>query len=297
VIGLGERKRVLVVANPATRRTIEPILAALRSLAPVGIDLDIHVTRRAGEARDLARKLAPGAAMVVVIGGDGTVADVATSLDGSAIPLAIVAAGSTNIIGRQLAIPTDPAKAAALIWGHHALRTLDAGYCNGRVFLHMAGVGFDSRLFAHTNPALKQRIGWMAYLPAAVAALRARPARFTIVVDGEIMQVVSPLVLVANGSAIIHPAMRIHPAIDTGDGLLDLIVVMATTPIELARTVARLVTGGFAKSPFVRHWQAREIEVTADRPMPVEIDGDVVETLPARFRIVPRSIQIVVPPR
>lgn len=292
-----ERKRVLVVANPATRRAIEPIIVALRTRAPDGVDLDIHITTHAGEARELARSFAPGATMVVAIGGDGTVADVAGSLEGSAIPLAIVAAGSTNIIGRQLAIPTDPEKMAALIWGNHAVQMLDAGVCNDRVFLHMAGVGFDSHLFAHTNPALKQRVGWMAYLPAAAAALRERPAQFTIVVDGESMQFVSPLVLVANGSAIIHPAMRIHPAIDASDGLLDLIVVTATAPIALARTVARLVTRGFAKSPFVRHWQAREIEVTADRQIPVQVDGDVVESLPACFRIAPQAVPVVVPPR
>ncbi|MGC4105020.1 MAG: diacylglycerol kinase family protein [Thermomicrobiales bacterium] len=287
--------RVLVVANPATRREIEPILAMLRDTAPSGVELDIQVTASAGEARTIARERAHGAAMVVAIGGDGTVADVAGSLEGGGIPLAIVAAGSTNIIGRQLGVPTNPSAAAALFWGAHEERVIDAGYCNDRAFLHMAGVGFDSELFARTDRRLKKRVGWMAYLPAAAAALREKPATFHVEADGEAFEVVSPLVLVANGSAIIHPALTVHPDIDPRDGKLDLIVITATTPVEVARTLARGATRRLAQSPYVIHRQAVSISVRANRDIPVQVDGDVNETLPASFRIEPQSVRVIVP--
>ncbi|MGC4190334.1 MAG: diacylglycerol kinase family protein [Thermomicrobiales bacterium] len=289
--------RVLIVANPATRREIEPILSMLRKTAPAGVELDIRVTSVAGEARTLAQDHAHGAAMVVAIGGDGTVADVAGSLEEGRIPLAIVAAGSTNIIGRQLGIPTDPARAAALFWGQHDERLIDAGRCNDRVFLHMAGVGFDSELFARTDRRLKRKVGWMAYLPAGASALREKPAHFHIVVDDEELDVVSPLVLVANGSAIIHPMLTIHPDIDLDDGKLDLIVVTATTPTEIARTLGRAATRSLSQSPFIMHRQATTVTVRADRDIPVQVDGDVTETLPATFRIDPRSVRVVVPLR
>lgn len=287
--------RVLVVVNPATRRQVEPILSLLRRTSPTGIELDIRITASAGEARLLAQERAHGAAMVVAVGGDGTVADVAGSLEHGDIPLAIIAAGSTNIIGRQLGVPTDVASAAALLWGEHDEFVIDAGYCNDRAFLHMAGVGFDSELFARTDSHLKRRIGWMAYLPAGASALREKPARFHITADEERIDVVSPMVLIANGSAIIHPAFTIHPDIDTTDGKLDLIVVTATTPNEIARTLARVATRSLAQSPFVMHRQATTITVCADRDMPVQVDGDVNETLPATFRVAPGSVRIVVP--
>lgn len=289
--------RVLIVANPATRREIGPILAALRASAPEGVELDIRVTSSAGEARAIAEDCAHGAAMVVAIGGDGTVADVAGSLEHGAIPLGIVAAGSTNIIGRQLGVPTNPTEVAALLWGEHEEQVIDAGYCNERVFLHMAGVGFDSELFARTDGRLKRKIGWMAYLPAGASALREKPARFQIEADGEAFDLLSPLVLVANGGAVIHPALTIHPDIDPRDGKLDLIVVTATTPIQVARTLARAATGSFSESSFVIHRQATAIRVEADRAMPVQLDGDVNESLPATFRIEPASVRVIVPSR
>ena len=288
--------RVLVVANPATRRDVGPILAILRDTAPPGVLLDIRVTTSAGAARSLAQESAHGAALVIAIGGDGTVADVAGSLEHGGIPLGIIAAGSTNIIGRQLGVPTDPAAAVALLWGEHDERVIDAGYCNDRAFLHMAGVGFDSELFSRTDSRLKRRVGWMAYLPAGASALRERPAAYTITADGVTFDVVSPLVLVANGGAIIHPALTIHPEIDTNDGKLDLIVVTATTPVEVARTLARIATRSLSHSPFITHLQATTITVHCDRDIPVQVDGDVTETLPATFRIEPQSIRLIVPP-
>lgn len=287
--------RVLIVANPATRREIDPILDLLRQTAPAGVDLDICVTTSAGEARSISRERAHGAAMVIAIGGDGTVADVAGSLEHGGIPLAIVAAGSTNIIGRQLGVPTDPEAAVALFWGDHREQVIDAGYCNDRVFLHMAGVGFDSELFARTDSRLKRKVGWMAYLPAGASALREKPARFHIVADGESLDVVSPLVLVANGSAVIHPALTIHPDIDTRDGKLDLIVVTATTPAQVARTLARAATRRLSESPYIMHRQVTTVSVSADRAMPVQLDGDVNETLPATFRVEPQSMRVIVP--
>jgi YegS/Rv2252/BmrU family lipid kinase len=285
--------RVLVIANPATRRQIEPILATLRETAPTGVDLDIRVTTAAGEAREIARDCAGGASLVVAIGGDGTVADVAEHLDG--VPLGIIAAGSTNIIGRELGIPTDFRKAVALLWGPHRLRRIDAGICNDRVFLHMTGAGFDSRFFDLTNHDLKRRVGWLAYLPAAARAMRDRPAHYHIRAGGEEFDVLSPLVLIANGASIIDPRLKLLRQIHKDDGLLDLLVVTATGPLQLARTFARIATLSFERSPFLMHIQTTEIEVSCDSPMPVQLDGDVVEHTPVRIGIRPGAVNIVCP--
>lgn len=287
--------RVLVIANPATRRSATRLISVLSELAPKHVQLDIHITTRPGEAREIADERLPGSKMLVAIGGDGTVADCAHALIEMGVPLAVIPGGSTNITAREQGVPVSTRAAVQLIFGHNGLRRIDAGMCDDRIFLHMAGAGFDARFFAKTNPGLKRKLGWVAYLPAAASALRHRPSRYTIVVDGEEILASSPLVLVANGSSVIHPRLKIHPAIQDDDGFLDLMVITATGPIELARTLGRMGTLQLARSPYVLHRRAREIRIESSDMVPIEVDGDVFGTTPRSFRILPGAIRMVVP--
>src|SRR5699024_4367138 len=157
--------------------------------------------------------------------------------------------------------------------------------CNERPFLHMAGCGFDSILFDTADAELKRRVGWMAYLPAAMQALRVPPADYTIDADGERLVTTSPLVLVANGRSIIRPELRVASTIRPDDGWLDLLIVTATAPMELAGVIGRLMTLRFDSSPLVIHRQVRDAVVEADREMPVQLDGDVADRTPATFGI------------
>ena len=294
-IDFGQGDRVLVIANPATRRNATKLISVLSELAPKHVQLDIHITTRPGEAREIADTRLPGAKLLVAIGGDGTVADCAHALIEMGIPLAVIPGGSTNITAREQGVPVGTQAAVQLIFGHHGLRRIDAGLCDERIFLHMAGAGFDARFFAKTNPNLKRKLGWVAYLPAAASALRHRPSQYTIVVDGEVILASSPLVLVANGSSVIHPRLKIHPAIHDDDGFLDLMVITATGPIELARTLGRMGTLQLARSPYVLHRRAREIRIESTDTVPIEVDGDVFGTTPRLFRILPGAIRMVVP--
>ena len=287
--------RILVVANPATRRNAEHMIAHLRRATPAGVELDVCLTTKPGEAREIAAARLPGAKLLVAIGGDGTVADCAQPLIDLDVPLAVMPGGSTNITAREQGVPVSPEQAARLIFAPHVTRRIDAGQCDDRIFLHMAGAGFDARFFAATNPDLKRRFGWLAYVPAGIAALRHRPVRFHLKLDGEEVDVRSPLVLVANGPSIIHPRIRLHPAIRDDDGMLDVLVFTATSPVQLARTMGRLSALQLEKSPYVMHRRTTALHLHADSDVPMEVDGDVFGTTPRKFRIVPRAIRMVVP--
>lgn len=291
----GGRGTVTVVVNPATRRDAATAVAAIRRAAPADTDLRFVETRGPGDAIGQTRHAARASGVVVAVGGDGTVADVATGLRGSGVPLGIVPAGSTNIIARELKIPTDPLAAAALLFGHHRLARRDLGICGDRVFLHMAGAGFDSRFFDGTDPRLKRRVGWVAYVPAAARSLRMPPVRFSIVVDDQRIEVTSALVVVANGGSIISPRLRLNPLIRSDDGLLDLLIFTATGAVPLARTLASLLSLRLHQSPYVVRIPARTVEMTAHPPLAVQLDGDVVDRTPVRFTIDPAAIDIVAP--
>lgn len=289
--------RILVIANPATRVDTRRVVHILEQEKPVGVMLDVHWSDAPGRAAELTTRHLSGATGVVAVGGDGTVSEVATALRGTNIPLGVLPGGSTNIVARELGLPASLRDAARLIFSAHARHATDVGICNGRVFLHMAGVGFDSRLFDLADPRLKKVVGWVAYLPAAAQALTYPQSIYTIDTDGDVMTTQSPLVLIANGGSIITPWLQLLPGIRSNDGWLDVIVVTATRPHELASVLGRLATMQMDRSPFVVHRRARNITVTSTVDVPVELDGDVVGEMPLHIHIEPAALEFIVPLR
>ncbi|MDP9470089.1 MAG: hypothetical protein M3Q71_05390 [Chloroflexota bacterium] len=289
-------RRIVAIVNPATRRNAHRIIENLWQEAPTGVELDIRLTPAARSATDLTREVLPGTDMVVAIGGDGTVGEVATALRGTGVPLGIVPAGSTNIVARDLGIPRAPAAAIAVLFGAHRRIPLDVGLCGEHAFLHMAGAGLDSRLFGAANPGLKRRIGWLAYLPPGGRELLRPPARFEVSTDDEVHEVTSPLVLVANGGSIITPRLTLYPGFRKDDGYLDVLIFTASNPIRVVRTLGRLATRHLDCSPFVLHRRARRVTLSADPPLPVQLDGDVVTRTPVSFTLDPMALVVIVPP-
>lgn len=288
-------RRYLVVANPIARRGSEAIIDVLRQVAPPDAEIDVAHTSRDLYPTGALKDRAAGCEAVIAIGGDGTVADAATATAGSGVALGIIGAGSTNIIAKNLGIPIDPQAAAKLIFDRPMTRMLDVGICNGRRFLHMGGAGLDSRMFAVTNKWLKRHLGWLAYIQGASQTIFAPPAHFKITVDGEVVECDSPLVLVANGGAIIRPGIDVHPGIKYDDGLLDVVVFTATSPVEIATTLGHFATRSLEKSRYTFHLRGRNITIDATPPIPLQLDGDVVGETPGHFMLLPAALEVVVP--
>jgi diacylglycerol kinase family enzyme len=159
----------------------------------------------------------------------------------------------------------------------------------------MAGAGFDSAFFSLTDPNLKRKVGWLAYLPAAVRALNRDSFRLSIQTPDMKVEVESPLVLVANGASIINPRFRLTSLIRKDDGLLDVLVITATTPVQLARVFARVATMQLERSPYLIHVRASEVSIDAVPTVDVELDGEVVERTPVVFKVDPGAVKLIVP--
>ncbi len=286
---------ILVIANPHARKNAPRLIADLQAAAPQHVTWEIIETRQEqfqyGELESRARM----ASMVVTVGGDGTVTDALTGLGELRIPIAIIAGGSTNVIAQELHLPADAGEISRLMFGHHEIRVMDAATCNGRMFLHMAGAGFDSRIFDQTNPELKRRVGWFAYLPSAANSLRMPPARFEVRTESAEFELTSPMVLVANGAGVIKPNLYVFPGISSTDGWLDLIAITATNPTAIAGVVARFASRSMDRSPHIIHARARKISIQSDPPMPIQVDGDVVGSTGVEIEILPARAQMIVP--
>lgn len=288
-------RRVVAIINPVTRGNSNALSDILRATVPSGVTLDIVVTDERGSASRIAREASSSASIVVAVGGDGTVADVAGGILGTGIPLGIIPVGSTNIVAKDLNIPLAAERAAALLFGTHQFATIDVGRCGPRVFLHMAGAGLDSQFFERTNPSLKRRLGWFAYVPSAIRALRFPASTCSLRIDGQLITVHSRLILVANGGSIAHPRLQLVKDIRPDDGWLDVLIFTGSGVGSSVRTLRQLLTRQISESGELIQTKARRVELTAEPPLKIQLDGDVVDRTPAVFTVHPAALRVIVP--
>src|SRR5262249_36010748 len=154
-------KRGLLVYNPTAGQSDrrEAMSRLIDRMRGEGLELVNAPTEGPGHATEIVKTfLARGVELVAACGGDGTISEAACGLVGSDVALAILPGGTSNVLARELGIPLDIDRAAALLVAGRrlALRVLDA---NGRPFLLWAGVGLDARIMARVPPFWKRRLG------------------------------------------------------------------------------------------------------------------------------------------
>jgi diacylglycerol kinase family enzyme len=241
-----------------------------------------------------AEAVEQGAEVVFACGGDGTVMACAGTLAGTEVALAVLPSGTGNLLATNMSLPS------AVIDGVRVAtagtrRRIDLGFCGRTYFTVMAGMGFDAQMIDAASEGLKRRIGWPAYVLAALKHLGHRPMRVRIRLDGG-----TPLrrrartVLVGNVGKL-QGGIPLLPDAEPDDGWLDVAVLtphtvlhwlaMAWGVLRRHRDVARMET-----------FRARHVEVFSTRPQPRELDGDLIE--PARtldVTIRPGALWLCVP--
>ena len=258
----GERFRAEVCAGMAAQGWSEPLW----------LETTPEDTGR-GQAEDA---VAQHVDVVLASGGDGTVTACAEGVAGSGVPLAVLPAGTGNLLARNLGLPLAPDQALAVALDGQD-RRLDVGSANGRPFVAMAGIGFDAMLLDSTGEPLKKKLGWVAYALSALRHLRARPVRATLRADGgRVLRRRASGIIIGNVGAL-QGGVTLLPGAEPDDGLLDLMVLTArgwsgwlalTADVMLRRDR----TGRVARTVF------RELRVQLDRPQLWELDGEVMGT-------------------
>lgn len=287
---------VAVIAHSAKR--LGGGLGALReSLAAEGFSdpLWVEVPKSRFAPARVKELLEEGADLVFVYGGDGTVQRCIDVLAGSSATLAILPAGTANLLATNLGIPKD-LELAVQIGLHGPRRKLDVGVLNGERFAVMAGTGLDAVMIRDADAGLKDAVGRMAYLWTGAKNVRRKPVRTKVKVDGDRwFKGDASCVLIGNVGKVIGGISAFEDA-HPDDGRLDLGVVTADGLWQWARTLSRTALGDATASPFVRTTTARSIEVRLDRKVPYELDGgDRKKTKKLNIHVEPGAINVCVP--
>jgi diacylglycerol kinase (ATP) len=255
---------------------------------------EVKKSRRAPAAA--RRAAAKGADVLFVWGGDGTVQRCVDALAGTGVAVAILPAGTSNLLAMNLQIPDDVA-AAVRIGLHGDRRRLDTGSVNGERFTMMAGAGFDARMIGDADGGLKDHLGRAAYLYTGIKNLSARRVKATIKVDGKRFFKGRLSCLLAANVGKTLGGIEAFPAARPDDGLLEFGVVTARNPAEWARALGKLALGRAQGSPFVETTRGRKFSIRFDRKTPYELDGGARKAQKQiRIKVHPGSITICVPP-
>jgi YegS/Rv2252/BmrU family lipid kinase len=241
------------------------------------------------------RALADGADVVFVWGGDGMVQRCVNAVTGTEAALAILPAGTANLLATNLTIPADLTDAVK-VGLHGERRMIDTGTVNGEHFAVMAGAGFDALMISDASRRMKSRLGRLAYLYTGARNLTVRARKAAVEVDG------SPFftgrltcVLVGNVSKIFG-GIEVFGDARPDDGILEVGLVTAKNPAEWIRTLGRVAAGRPRKSPFIQATRGRRITVRFDRACPYELDGGARKAVrKLRIKVRPESVRVCVP--
>ena len=287
---------VAVVAH-ARKRLGEGLPELRRTLERRGFDTPIwHEVQKSKQAPARVEKaLAAGADLVFAWGGDGTVQRCIDAMAGSDATLAILPAGTANLLANNLGIPIDLERAVE-VGLHGARRRLDTGTVNGEHFAVMAGLGFDARMIGDADRSLKDRYGRAAYLWTGARNLRASAVEGTVRIDKELWFSGDLSCLLVGNVGSLFGGMTVFADARPDDGRLDVGVVTAKGVTAWLRAFGRLVAGAPDRSPFVRTTVARRIDVRLDRKLPYELDGGARgKCRKLTIKVRPGAIRVAVP--
>lgn len=262
---------------------------------PCGELLWYEVGKSRKAPKQARRALKAGADLVFVWGGDGMVQRCADALAGSSTSVAIVPAGTANLLATNLGIPQDIAEAVRIGFEGRR-RSLDLGKLNGEHFAVMAGAGFDGAMIEEADRKLKDRVGRLAYVWTGLRHVKDGAVPTKIHVDGaKWFDGKATCVLLGNVGTITG-GIRAFDDAQPDDGWLEVGVTTAEGALEWARTLGRMAVGRSERSPFVQITRAKTADIRFAAPVTYELDGgarDHAKRLKARVK--PGALTLCVP--
>jgi diacylglycerol kinase family enzyme len=255
------------------------------------------------------------ASLIVAIGGDGSVREAAETMANGVAHLAIVPAGTGNVLAGSLGIRGIGPALDAIRSG--SPRRLDLGRARWgptagtpgtgadpatataaaeRIFIVACGMGLDARIMAAAENEWKRRLRFGAYVGAAIREMgRLAPSRFRIVADGDAMEIDGYLAMVANAGQLVPGRIGPRQPIDPSSGRLELIVLGGTDPLAALQGAARLLLGtGELHGGVIRRSISR-VTIEAEPEQPIETDGDHHRAGLLEVEVVPGAVTVLVP--
>lgn len=292
---MAQERTYALIINPAAGggRALKLLPEVEREMDARRMIFRVERTRSVEHGTEIALGALEAREIPVVMSGDGLLGAIGGAMAGSESPLGLIPGGRGNDLARGLGIPTNPVEAVRCL-DQGFRRPIDVGEANGKRFLGIASVGFDSEANRIANDARVLK-GTMVYAYAAIRALAGwKPVRFALLEGGVQRRFTGYTVAVANNS-FYGGGMKVAPDADLSDGRLDVVLISDVGKLKFIANLPKVFKGTHVDTDEVETWKTSGVEVTASRPLTVYADGDPLTELPARIRVLPSALTMIVP--
>ena len=290
-----ERRPIVLITNPVAGRRLTAFLHGQlpELLRGMGYLPQVYPTDAPGHATSLARQLAPAAGVILVVGGDGTVSDVARGLAHTGCPLGVIPAGTANILARELGIPLDPSRAvSALLAGE--VREMDLFRVNGRLGATLVSAGLDARITRWMARSRRGHIGYLSYLEGMRREFERYPRQpVELEVDGRLLGTFYQVVI--TNARFYGGLFRLAPEACLDDGCLEVFGFAGAGRYRAYKHFAALLLGCHRRLSDISHRRGASIKVRAGDQVPYQVDGDFVASGSFVVEVVPLALRVIVP--
>ena len=289
-------KRMAIIVNPKAGTNLQKNIesAVETHLNHKRFIYGLWLSEYPGHGFELAKKAVDeGYDIVVAVGGDGSINEIAPALIGTEVALGIIPAGSGNGLAMHLGYGREIARAIKKLNNAEA-RLIDIGMMNDRPFINVAGIGFDG-LVSNLMKGSSQR-GFVPYfLKSLEAGLTYTPRECRIELDDKVITEKCFVVAIANGPMYGYN-VQIAPDAKLDDGFFEVVILKDVPKWQFFAAVPSTLNGKIYEADFVEHYTTHRVVIHADEPLHVHVDGEglKMETT-LTFEIMPKALNILVP--
>lgn len=295
-----EARSIAVVINTGSRKGSAARELVVRSLDAAGLPVSaMYTVDEAGDLnRTLERAVTGGHDLVVVGGGDGTVASAAGLVAGTDVALGVLPLGTANDLARTLEIPKDLGEACKAL-AEGKIVDIDLGRANGQPFLNVASAGLSVAVTQALSPRLKRLIGPMAYGVATVRSYaKHKPFHARLEFpegDHQPVELENLLQVAVGNGRYYGGGNAVSPTAGIDDHTLDIYAILMAPLREQAKIARSLKNGKFVENERVHHVTSRSVRLVTTPPLPVNLDGEITTGTPTDFTVQRNAVHVVVP--
>lgn len=290
------KKRIWFLVNPISGTTDKAYIMDLipRYLDEARFEYRILYTEYKGHAAEYARQaVAEHVDVVVAVGGDGTVNEVACSLIHTETALGIIPCGSGNGLARHLSIPMN-VDGALQVLADNVIEALDYGSINGTPFFCTCGVGFDAYVsdrFAHSG-----KRGLLSYIENTLrGGLEYKADTYEIVVDGQTPVTYKAFLIACANASQYGNNFYIAPEASMSDGLMDVTIMEPFNVLEAPQIAIQLMNKTIMQNPHIKTFRCRRLDIKRNSPGVIHFDGDPKEEgMSVTVELIPHDIRMVI---
>lgn len=294
-------KKYKIIANPKSgnETAIEKISQIIEIMSEDGCKIDLRLTGKSGDAMEFAKE-DDGEDIIISIGGDGTLNEVVNGIidSGKEVSLAVLSGGTVNDFATAMKIPTDVEEFCKMLKAEKT-KAVDVGVAGERKFINVAAGGMMTEIAYNVPEEKKTIFGRAAYYIEALKEVtklgdRRKKNYFNLKIESEEYTAEEKVLAFICANSISVGGFELAPKATVDDGYIDMLIVKDLDLSEIPTLVGNFTRGKHIEHEKVIYFQTKEMKLSTDKSITVDVDGERAQKLPLTFKVLEKAINLII---